>query len=112
MLLKDYQSLQTNCTNAASDTDCQAKSSAGLCNSVLADGNTIAYYCKKSCGLCSGSISTQLNCNNLYRNCANGAVCSPATFFSISTITCTCPNNYAGAYCTRSMVIFIFIAMF
>ncbi len=104
---KDYQSLSA-CQNIASSTDCVIKANAGLCNQLLSDGNRVSFYCGQACGLCSQSAipTSGLTCTNLVKTCNTGT-CSAVTYFSVSTIKCTCPSTLAGAYCQRGFCSFI-----
>ena len=90
-----------NCSDLAYEPDCRNKAAAGLCNTNLADSSTVRYYCQKSCGLCSGGLSSGLTCNKLAQSC-NSGLCLPYVYFGISSIKCNCLPNTAGAYCQRS----------
>jgi len=94
-IILDYQSA-LNCSDIAYEPDCREKAAAGLCNTDLADSNTIRIYCRKSCGLCSASSA--LSCTNLIRNC-NAGTCISATYFQQQSIRCQCPSGASGTYC-------------
>lgn len=88
-----------SCVDRAYTPDCQQKLQQGLCQNQLADQNTVQVYCRKTCGFCS--LSAALSCGFLTQTCGQGA-CLPVTYFSTNTIRCSCPSNFAGAYCQRS----------
>ncbi len=98
----------STCKDIATTSDCQARSLAGLCNMVLSDGNTVGFYCQKTCGLCQGTAfsTAGLTCSNLVKTCNSGQ-CSTVTYFSTQTIQCTCPQSLAGAYCQRGKFIYL-----
>ncbi len=62
-------------------------------------GLTVAYYCPRSCGLCAARSGP--SCLFLAGICGAYGTCSTITYFGVSTIQCTCNNNYFGAGCTR-----------
>lgn len=103
----------STCKDIATTSDCQSRANAGLCNMVLSDGNTVGFYCQKTCGLCQGSAFsiTGLTCTNLVKTCNTGK-CTAVSYFSTQTIQCTCPPSLAGAYCQRCIYIFIKIIFF
>lgn len=99
---QNYQALST-CADIAVSSDCLAKKLAGQCNLVLADSNTVGFYCQKTCGLCTNTAFsvTALTCTNLVKTCNTGS-CSAVTYFSTNTIKCSCPASLAGSYCQRA----------
>ncbi len=72
-----------------------------MCNTNLADSNTVRAYCQKSCGLC-GTTGSALTCSGLSVTCNTGQ-CALSSYFSIASIKCTCPSGSAGAYCQRGL---------
>lgn len=98
-LCSDIQSLST-CTDIAYTADCQSKALQGLCNTNLADSQTVRYYCQKSCGLC-GTYTGSLTCSSFSSICGVGQCQTVSNVFGISTIRCVCPTGYYGAYCQR-----------
>lgn len=85
------------CKNIAYDQNCEAKARLGQCNQIMANFLPVSYFCPKSCGKCSQTLS----CNTLTSGC-NGGTCYSATYFSQTSVQCICPANKGGAYCQQT----------
>jgi hypothetical protein len=62
----------------------------------MSTGQTVAYYCPKSCGNCGATNGPP--CSYYGSNCVNGQ-CQSITYFGISTFQCVCNNGFTGVYC-------------